>query len=122
MRLKLENEISMLKKLIILAGAVVSAAALPAISLADDTGMAGSLHDLRREGRKVCIVDHWHYGSGSGGTKKIAMKDAIGSWSGFTAMEYGSDWANFNKANSRRVSCSNGGGGVNCSLEGRPCR
>lgn len=100
---------------------LLAGAGVPAV--ADDNGMAGSIHDLRREGRKLCQVDHWHYGSGVGSTKKAAMVDAVGSWQSFTALEYGSDWARFQKANSRNVSCANsGGGGVSCSIEGRPCR
>ncbi len=113
----------MLKCLSFLAGfcgfAVVSVMPVSA----DDTGMAQSLHDVRREGRKLCIVDHWHYGSGVGATKKAAMADAVGSWQSFTALEYGTDWARFQKASSRTVSCANsGGGGVSCSIDARPCR
>jgi hypothetical protein len=114
---------NMLKSLSVLLAAcgLLVMTGVPAV--ADDTGMAGALHDLRREGRKVCIVDHWHYGSGVGATKKAAMIDATGSWQSFTALEYGTDWARFQKANSRNVSCSNAGGGsVSCSIEGRPCR
>jgi hypothetical protein len=114
---------TMLKTFAILMSAcgLLAAAGLPAV--ADDNGLAGSIHDLRREGRKLCQVDHWHYGSGVGSTKKAAMADAVGSWQSFTALEYGTDWARFQKANSRNVSCSNtGGGGVSCSIEGRPCR
>ena len=99
----------------------LACAGLPA--MADDNGMAGTIHDLRRENGKVCQVDHWHYGSGVGATKKLAMADAVGSWQNFTALEYGSDWARFQRAASRNVSCANtGGGGVSCSIEGRPCR
>jgi hypothetical protein len=113
----------MLKSLALLLPACGLLAASGLSAAADDTGLAGALHDLRREGRKVCIVEHWHYGSGTGATKKAALADATGSWQSFTAMEYGTDWARFQKANSRNVSCSNtGGGGVSCSIEGRPCR
>jgi hypothetical protein len=113
----------MLKQLTIMLVVTAVLASGGGAALADDTGLAGTLHDLRREGRKVCIVEHWHYGSGVGATKKAALADATGSWQSFTAMEYGSDWARFQKANSRNVSCSNAGGGsVNCSIEGRPCR
>lgn len=113
----------MLKKLGILALAcgLSASAVLPAV--ADDNGLAGSIHDLRREGKKLCQVDHWHYGSGVGATKKLALADAVSSWESFTTLEYGTDWARFQRANSRNVSCSNsGGGGVSCSIEGRPCR
>ena len=90
---------------------------------ADDNGLAGTIHDLRRESGRLCQVDHWHYGSGVGATKKLAMADAVGSWQSFTALEYGTDWSRFQRAANRNVSCSNtGGGGVSCSIEGRPCR
>jgi hypothetical protein len=90
---------------------------------ADDSGLAQTIHDVRRESGKLCQIDHWHYGSGVGSTKKAAMNDAIGSWQSFTALEYGSDWSRFQRSASKNVSCSNsGGGGVSCSIEGRPCR
>ncbi len=79
--------------------------ALPAV--ADDNGLASAIHDVRRESGKLCQVDHWHYGSGVGATKKLAMVDAVGSWQNFTALEYGSDWARFQRAASRNVSCAN---------------
>ena len=113
----------MLKQLVIILSGCGILVPVGGAAWADDTGLAGALHDLRREGRKVCIVEHWHYGSGVAATKKAALADATGSWQSFTAMEYGSDWARFQKANSRNVSCSNAGGGsVSCSIEGRPCR
>lgn len=90
-------------------------------SFADDTGMA-TLHDLRREGGKLCQVGHYHYGNGSGPTKKVAMSDAIASWSNFTALEYGSDWARFYRAANRAVSCTKSDSEVTCSVEARPCR
>lgn len=112
----------MLKKLAVLVALIGSAGATQAPAWADDTGMAGSIHDLRREKGRVCIVDHWHYGNGVGGTKKAAMADAVSSWASFTALEYGSDWARFQRAASRGVSCQNSSSGVSCSIEGRPCR
>jgi hypothetical protein len=103
------------------AGGLAVVASLPV--MADDNGIAGVIHDLRREKGRLCQVDHWHYGSGVGATKKLAMADAVGSWQNFTALEYGSDWARFQRAASRSVSCANtGGGGVSCSIEGRPCK
>lgn len=90
-------------------------------SYGDETGMA-QMHDLRREGGKLCQVDHYHYGSGSGSTRKAAMSSAITSWADFTALEYGSDWARFYRAANRASSCSNSGSEVTCSVEARPCR
>jgi hypothetical protein len=112
----------MLKEFVFFAATIVAVATFGAPAKADDTGMAGALHDLRREKGRVCIVDHWHYGNGSGRNKKAAMADAVASWSSFTAMEYGSDWARFQRAASRSVSCSPSSYGVSCSIDGRPCR
>lgn len=90
-------------------------------SFADDTGMA-QIHDLRREGGKICLVGHYHYGNGTGTSRKLAEKVAISSWSSFTALEYGSDWARFYRAASKKISCSKAAGVVNCAVEARPCR
>ncbi|MBY0226088.1 MAG: hypothetical protein K2Q28_09810 [Hyphomicrobium sp.] len=111
--LKLRRIISSVCGFLVVASAPVAA---------DDNGLAGTIHDLRRESGRLCQVDHWHYGSGVGATKKLAMADAVGSWQSFTALEYGSDWARFQKAASRNVSCSKSSDGVSCSIEGRPCR
>jgi hypothetical protein len=103
--------------------AAISAASVfaPAV-VADDTGLA-SIHAMRREGGRLCMADHWHYGSsGVQRARASAQRAAIRSWQDFTALEYGSDWARFSRAGSRRVSCSPGSGGWNCDVEGRPCR
>lgn len=99
--------------------AVMSAVSAPA--MADDTGFA-YMHDLRKEGGRTCFTDHYHYGSGGGPTKAAAQKAAIGAWASFTDFEYGSDWARFSKAASKSMSCSSGGGGIDCQIEARPCK
>ena len=104
--------------------AIVSFAMLAATGLtatADNTGFA-SIHDLRREGGRLCMSDHEHDGSGNGRTQAAAQRSAIGSWASFTALEYGSDWARWGKAASKRMSCSKSSGGFECSLSARPCR
>lgn len=98
---------------------LVLVAATPAA--ADDTGFAYA-HDLRREGGRKCMSDHYHYGSGTGATKASAQRDAIGSWASFTALEYGSDWARWGRAASKGVSCSRDSSGYSCSISARPCR
>ncbi len=99
----------------------MGAAALGVPASADETGLAAS-HSWRKEGGKVCFSDHWHYGTGSGPTRKAAERDAAGAWAGFTSFEYGSTWARYSKAASKKMSCSQGSGGWNCSVEARPCR
>lgn len=110
----------------VVASAIVSCglaftAAAPAH--ADDNGLAGAIHDLRKEGKKLCMDGHFHSGNSSGAKdKKIAMAEAIKSWAGFTAFEYGTDWANWNKAANKSANCSQGASGWGCSIEARPCK
>ena len=91
------------------------------VAQADDTGMA-SIHAWRAERGKVCMVDHFHSGKGEGRTKKLARRAAISDWQGFTAWEYGTDWAYFNRAASRSVQYSRTDTGWQARLEARPCR
>ncbi|MGE3711138.1 MAG: hypothetical protein AB7G35_15875 [Hyphomicrobiaceae bacterium] len=80
------------------------------------------LHDQRREGGRWCMSDHFHYGTGTGSTRALAERDAIGSWAGFTAWEYGDSWGSWRLAASRSMKCEMGTTGWNCSNEARPCR
>jgi hypothetical protein len=89
---------------------------------ADVTGLA-SMHKLRRERGRICMADHWHYGSsGSHRSKRAARREAIRSWADFVDLEYGSSWARWSRARSRRVGCSRAGGGWSCNVEARPCK
>lgn len=92
-----------------------------AAAMADETGLA-SIHDLARQNGKLCMVDHYHYGNGSGSTKAAAQKEAISSWASFTDFEYGSDWARFSKAGSKSISCKQSAAGFDCQVEARPCK
>lgn len=101
------------------------AAATPTLSAfaASDTGLATSLHAVRREGGRLCMIDHWHYGSSSAqSSKAAAQKAAIRSWQDFTDLEYGSAWARFSRAASRKMGCSRGSSGWSCDIEARPCK
>jgi hypothetical protein len=92
------------------------------VTFADQTGLA-SIHALRREHGRTCMADHWHYGSsGAQRSKRAAQRAAIRSWQDFTNLEYGSDWARFRRAASRKMGCSRSAAGWNCDAEGRPCR
>jgi hypothetical protein len=89
---------------------------------ADETGLA-TMHAWRREGGRTCMVDHWHYGSsGSQRSRSLAQRAAIRSWIDFTDLEYGSNWARWGRAASKRMSCSRAGTGWSCDAEARPCR
>lgn len=99
---------------------VMVGGAVPAV--ADETGLHAS-HALRRESGRVCFVDHWHYGSsGLQSSRKQAERAAIGSWASFVAFEYGTDWARFGRAASKKMTCSQNSSGWDCSLEARPCK
>ncbi len=91
-------------------------------AFADDTGLA-SMHAWRREHGRICMSDHWHYGSsGAQRSRRTARRAAIRSWQDFTALEYGSNWARFRRAASRKMGCSRSAAGWNCDVEARPCR
>lgn len=81
------------------------------------------LHAHRQEGAKICMADHFHYGSSGGhATRQDAERAAISSWSGFTAWEYGDRWGSWRLAGSRKVSCTGQPGSFGCQVEARPCR
>ncbi|MFM1815709.1 MAG: hypothetical protein RLZ98_2404 [Pseudomonadota bacterium] len=95
--------------------------ALTAFSQEDGTLVA--LHDLRVERGRLCMSDHFHVGSSQGQTsKKIAEREAIASWAGFTAWEYGDHWGNIRLAGSRSMKCAQSGTGWACEVQARPCR
>jgi len=98
--------------------------ALPAVEvLADDTGVAQLLHSMRREGKRLCLSDHFHDGYSSGGaSKKAAEAAAIKAWAEFTAWEYGTDWAVWPRAGSKKINCEQSGGGWGCHAEARACK
>lgn len=89
---------------------------------ADQTGMS-DMHAQRRVGGKRCFIDHYHAGNSAGArSRSAAMKEAVVSWRSFTDFEYGSDWANWNKAAGKRANCSRSGDGWGCAIEALPCR
>lgn len=114
-----------------LALAAVAAVAAPADaarkaggrSSAVSAAIANALHTARYERGFVCYSDHYHYGSsGLKATRVQAERAAISAWSSFVDFEYGSAWANFGRAGSKKMSCSQGSGGWDCSVEARPCK
>jgi hypothetical protein len=88
---------------------------------ADETGVAG-IHTWVKIGRRICLQDHYHDGSGSGATRSQAQREAARAWVDFTAWEYGSSWASYGLAISKSMSCSGGPGHVTCSTQAIPCR
>jgi hypothetical protein len=87
---------------------------------AEETGVAG-IHSWVKVGRKTCLVDHFHSGSGSGKTRSLAERQAIQSWADFTAWEYGSTWGRYTLAASKKMTCEQGNSWA-CFVEARPCK
>ena len=109
-------------RLVTILAAAGAALAGTATAFANDTGYARSTHDLRREGGKLCIVGHTHGGSGSAGTKSVALIGAIRAFVNTTETEYGSDWANWAKAASKSVKYQQTADGWTAHAEARPCK
>lgn len=81
------------------------------------------LHEQRPEGGRICMTDHFHYGSSNGEpTRAAAEKAAIASWAGFTVLEYGNNWGSWRIAASKKMNCSQSGTGWSCNAEARPCK
>lgn len=99
--------------------ATVAVSSMPAVAM--ETGMAG-IHSWRKVGKKTCLVDHQHSGSGSGQLRKIAEQEAVRSWASFTDFEYGARWASFNVAIEKRMTCGAIPGGFQCDVLATPCR
>ena len=87
-----------------------------------DNGVAASLHDLERKGRKLCMVSHAHDGKGVHKRKNRAKRAATRSWSSFTVMEYGTAWGRLNRAVGKTEQCSKFNGLWTCYVNARPCR
>ena len=101
---------------VFLAGAL----SLPAV--ADETGMA-SMHSWRKVGKKTCMIDHYHSGSGTGASRQAAETAALRDWSGFTALEYGSTWADARIAVNKSMTCNRTGAtDFACQVQGIACR
>jgi hypothetical protein len=92
-----------------------------AMALANETGIA-VIHSWMKIGRKTCFVDHYHYGSGRGPTQGHARSAAVNSWIGPTDLEYGSSWADYRLAASKRMACTRKGVVWTCDTQARPCR
>lgn len=106
----------------VIAGGFAIAGVLLAAAPASAQSLADVLHAQRQEGARICVVDHFHYGSGSGSTRQAAERDAAGGWMSFTALEYGDNWGRWSLAASKAMNCSQSGGNWSCSAEARPCR
>lgn len=86
-----------------------------------ETGIA-KIHTWVKVGRKTCMLDHFHDGSGNGPTRAQAERAAIRSWTEFTAWEYGDSWGRYSVAVSKKMTCLQRSRGWSCTVEARPCR
>lgn len=110
-------------RMVWVAVAAACAMTLPTVQVqADDTGVGQLLHSMKRYGKKVCFEGHYHTGNGTGPTKKAAEVDAVKSWAGFTALEYGTDWAQWTKAHNKTLACSQSGSSFSCQADAVPCK
>jgi hypothetical protein len=103
--------------LVLACGVLIGATAMVQ---AEETGIAG-IHTWVKTGRKTCLADHFHNGSGTGATRPQAERAAIQSWVDFTAWEYGGSWGRYSLAASKKMTCSREEG-WSCDVEARPCR
>lgn len=92
------------------------------VAHADDTGVGQALHAVVKVGKKICFDGHSHSSSGTGASQKVAEMSAINNWAGFTAWEYGTDWAHMGKAIKKSMKCSRSGGAYSCDVEATPCK
>jgi hypothetical protein len=88
---------------------------------AEETGVAG-IHTWVKVGRKTCLADHFHDGTGAGRTRAKAQAEAIQAWTDFTAWEYGGTWGRYSLAVGKSMSCSQSGGSWTCNTQARACR
>jgi hypothetical protein len=111
----------MIKALVgILLGACIIASTAPA--LAQESGLA-SMHTWRKVGKKTCMADHYHGGSGTGSSQKAAETAAERDWMSFTDLEYGQAWANVRLAVNRTTSCNRTGANeFSCRIDAMACR
>jgi hypothetical protein len=99
---------------------ILLGAAGAAQARAEETGIA-QIHSWVKMGRKTCMVDHFHSGTGNGDTRGQAERKAVQSWVDFTAWEYGNRWGRYSIAASKKMTCERTGSWT-CFVEARPCR
>ena len=106
---------------LLVAAMLLALPAWPEASFADQTGFA-SMHNHGRYRGRLCFTDHSHVGNGgTERTKRHAIRSAARDWAGFTAWEYGTDWARWRIARAKKVDCTKSDAGWSCSVEAYPC-
>lgn len=90
---------------------------------AQSDGALVGLHELRREGKKTCMVGHSHNGSSYGQRSRgQAEAVALRNWSEFTALEYGGHWGSPALSSDKTMRCSQNTSGWSCDFDARPCK
>jgi hypothetical protein len=108
---------------IALVGAAIACGGAASIAQGAVDGALVGLHELRREGNKICMVGHSHNGSSYGlRSRNQAEAVALRNWSEFTALEYGGHWGSPSLANSKTMKCGLGASGWNCDFDATPCK
>jgi hypothetical protein len=101
---------------------IITSTSLTSAHAQSDGALVG-LHELRREGKKTCMVGHSHNGSSYGlRSRNQAEAVALRNWSEFTALEYGGHWGSPSLASDKAMKCSMGASGWNCDFDARPCK
>ena len=89
---------------------------------AQESGLA-SMHTWRKVGKKTCMADHYHGGSGTGATRQVAEAAAARDWASFTDLEYGRAWADVRIAISKTMNCNQtGANDFSCRIDAMACR
>ena len=106
---------------------IITAAAIVGLSMSTSAaaGEGGlvDLHEQKREGDRICMSEHFHHGSSAGqSSQKEAEAEAVRSWAGFVAFEYGAAWGDYGIAASKTMECSASGTGWACDVDARPCK
>ncbi len=96
-----------------------------AAALLSPPASAQTMHAEAKVGKKLsCFAEHFHYGSSDNKlNKKIAAAEAIASWEGFVAFEYGNAYSDWRISASKQLTCKKDGfQGWGCKAWSRPCR
>ena len=113
-------QLSLLSVSALAAFALIGSPAVLPGSQAQAACHAQTFHDERAEGGACCFSDHFHSGSGTGGSRAQATVSAVRAWEDFVYFEYGASYDRWTMAHSKSLSCANGAG-WSCTVEARAC-
>lgn len=113
-----------------LCGAMLAATFIGGVTFMTTAQASGLtfLHKIEQVGSdRQCMVEHTHHGdSRPNSSKEAAAVEAARAWSGFTALEYGSEWANIKLSIDQGLDCRpvdvRHGHAWQCKVTAKPCR